>query len=318
MQLRIYDTLARRVVPFTTERPREVRMYTCGPTVYRPVHLGNLRSYLLADWLRRTLTFFGNEVTAVKNITDVGHMRQEAVDRGEDKVIAAALAEGKTPEEIAEFYEARFHQDERHLGILPAAHFPRASDHVPEMIAIVLGKYRRGAAPGRSRRARSREAASRRLRALEESGARPHPDVGFTVGNRVPWLARRMFGDEHPLPRRAIRPSHRRGRQHLSAPRGRDRSERGRLRPSLGAPLGARTAPARRRDQDGQVRPEHLDARRDERAGSRSARLPLRVPPHALPVAHGLLPRRAASIRRSPRPSSAARTALGATDRREG
>jgi len=121
-------------------------MYTCGPTVYRPVHLGNLRSYLLADWLRRTLTFFGNEVTAVKNITDVGHMRQEAVDRGEDKVIAAALAEGKTPEEIAEFYEARFHQDERHLGILPAAHFPRASDHVPEMIAIVERLLERGLA----------------------------------------------------------------------------------------------------------------------------------------------------------------------------
>jgi cysteinyl-tRNA synthetase len=137
VQLRIYDTLARRVVPFTTERPGEVRMYTCGPTVYRPVHVGNLRSYLLADWLRRTLVFFGNEVTAVKNITDVGHMRQEAVDRGEDRVIAAALAEGKTPKEIAEFYEAAFHEDERRLGILPAAHFPRASDHVPEMIAIV-------------------------------------------------------------------------------------------------------------------------------------------------------------------------------------
>ena len=57
MQLRIYDTLQRRVVPLTTERPGEIRMYTCGPTVYRPVHLGNLRSYLLADWLRRGLTF---------------------------------------------------------------------------------------------------------------------------------------------------------------------------------------------------------------------------------------------------------------------
>ena len=55
MQLNIYDTLQRRVVPLTTERVGEVRMYTCGPTVYRPVHLGNLRSYLLADWLRRTL-----------------------------------------------------------------------------------------------------------------------------------------------------------------------------------------------------------------------------------------------------------------------
>ena len=146
MQLSIYDTLQRRVVPLTTEREGEVRMYTCGPTVYRAVHLGNLRSYLLADWLRRTLEYFGNAVLAVKNITDVGHMRQEAVERGEDKVIAAALAEGKTPKEIAEFYEARFHDDEVRLGILPAAHFPRATDHVPEMISIVEALIARGLA----------------------------------------------------------------------------------------------------------------------------------------------------------------------------
>ena len=146
MQLNIFDTLQRRVVPLTTERPDEVRMYTCGPTVYRPVHLGNLRSYLLADWLRRTLEYFGNTVVAVKNITDVGHMRQEAVERGEDKVIAAALAEGKTPKQIAEFYESRFHADERRLGILPATHFPRATDHVPEMIAIIEKLIARGLA----------------------------------------------------------------------------------------------------------------------------------------------------------------------------
>ena len=146
MQLSIYDTLQRRVVPLATQRAGEVRMYTCGPTVYRPVHLGNLRSYLLADWLRRTLEHFGNTVVAVKNITDVGHMRQDAVERGEDKVIAAALAEGKTPKQIAEFYETAFHDDERRLGILPATHFPRATDHVPEMIAIIERLIARGLA----------------------------------------------------------------------------------------------------------------------------------------------------------------------------
>jgi cysteinyl-tRNA synthetase len=146
VQLSIYDTLQRRVVPLTTERDGEVRMYTCGPTVYRPAHLGNLRSYLLADWLRRALEYSGNSVIAVKNITDVGHMRQDAVERGEDKVIAAALAEGKTPKEIAEFYEARFHDDERRLGILPAGHFPRATDHVPEMISIIETLILRGLA----------------------------------------------------------------------------------------------------------------------------------------------------------------------------
>jgi cysteinyl-tRNA synthetase len=146
VQLSIYDTLQRRVVPLTTERAGEVRMYTCGPTVYRSAHLGNLRSYLLADWIRRTLEHFGNSVIAVKNITDVGHMRQEAVERGEDKVIAAALAEGKTPKEIAEHYETRFHDDERRLGILAATRFPRATDHVPEMIAIIERLVARGLA----------------------------------------------------------------------------------------------------------------------------------------------------------------------------
>lgn len=111
-------------------------MYTCGPTVYRPVHLGNLRSYLLADWLRRLFQLQGWRVVQVKNITDVGHMRQDAVDRGEDKVIAAALAEGRTPMEIAAGYEARFREDERALGILPATFYPRATEHVPEMIAL--------------------------------------------------------------------------------------------------------------------------------------------------------------------------------------
>src|SRR5258708_37941389 len=79
----------------------------------------------------------GWRVTHVKNITDVGHMRQDAVDRGEDKVIAAALAEGKTPMEIAATYEARFREDERRLGILPATVYPRATAHVGEMIALI-------------------------------------------------------------------------------------------------------------------------------------------------------------------------------------
>ena len=112
-------------------------MYTCGPTVYRPVHLGNLRSYLLADWLRRAFELEGWRVVQVKNVTDVGHMRQDVVDRGEDKVIAAALAEGRTPMEIAATYEARFREDEHALGILPATVYPRATEHVADMVAMV-------------------------------------------------------------------------------------------------------------------------------------------------------------------------------------
>ncbi len=137
MELRLFNTLTRRSEPFVPLSKGEVRMYTCGPTVYRPVHLGNLRSYLLADWLRRTFEAEGWRVVHVKNITDVGHMRQDAVDRGEDKVIAAALAEGKTPMEIAATYEARFREDERALGITPATVYPRATEHVADMVSMV-------------------------------------------------------------------------------------------------------------------------------------------------------------------------------------
>ena len=151
MQLRIYDTLQRRVVPFTTERPGEVRMYTCGPTVYRPVHLGNLRSYLLADWLRRALELFGNRVTAVKNITDVGHMRQEAVERGEDKVIAAALAAGKTPKGLRALRRGRVMRIdaiERLIATRSAAD-TRALELAVDLIEEMLGAR---AAPWTARR----------------------------------------------------------------------------------------------------------------------------------------------------------------------
>ncbi len=112
MELRLYNTLTRTKEIFRPIEPGKVRLYTCGPTVYRFIHIGNLRSFMLADWMRRTLIHFGYEVKHVKNITDVGHMRQELLDRGEDKMIAAARKEGKTPLEIAAFYTQAFMDDE--------------------------------------------------------------------------------------------------------------------------------------------------------------------------------------------------------------
>ena len=135
--LRIYNTLAKRVEEIEPIQPGTVRMYTCGPTVYRDAHIGNLRTYLLADWIRRALTHHGQKVEHVKNITDVGHMRQELVETGGDKMILAALAEGKTVQEIASMYAGRFHRDEARLNILEAAVFPWASEHIPEMVSIV-------------------------------------------------------------------------------------------------------------------------------------------------------------------------------------
>ena len=135
--LRIYNTLSKRVEEIEPSEPGTVRMYTCGPTVYRDAHIGNLRTYLMADWVRRALRHHGLEVQHVKNVTDVGHMRQELVETGGDKMILAALAEGKTVQEIAAMYAGRFHRDEARLNILDAAVFPWASEHIPEMVSIV-------------------------------------------------------------------------------------------------------------------------------------------------------------------------------------
>ncbi len=142
--LKLHNTLTRRLEPVEPVSTGTVKMYTCGPTVYRDAHIGNLRSYLMADWIRRALEAHGLKVVHVKNITDVGHMRQELLEQGEDKVIAAAIAEGKTPAEIAQFYTERFLRDEAKLNILRATHLPRATAHIPEMIEIVQRLLEKG------------------------------------------------------------------------------------------------------------------------------------------------------------------------------
>lgn len=134
--LKLYNTLNRRKETLVPLKKGLFTIYTCGPTVYRDAHIGNLRSYLMADWIRRVLLFRGHEIIHVKNITDVGHMRQEVLEQGEDKVIAAAIAAGKSPKEIADFYTERFLSDEASLNILPVNHLPKATDHITEMLEI--------------------------------------------------------------------------------------------------------------------------------------------------------------------------------------
>src|SRR6266704_3455789 len=137
--MKIYNTLTRHIEEIIPIEAGKIKMYSCGPTVYRYIHIGNLRTFTMADWLRRAFEYRGLEVLHVKNITDVGHMRQEMVDRGEDKMLAQARKEGKSSLQIAQFYTEAFHRDEARLNILPAHIFPRATDHIPEMIAIVQG-----------------------------------------------------------------------------------------------------------------------------------------------------------------------------------
>lgn len=145
--LRLQNTLTRKIEDFKPISPPNVGIYTCGPTVYREVHIGNFRTYLGADFLRRTLEYNGYRVTHVKNITDVGHMRtighghhQEQID----PVIAEALREKKTPQEIVEYFTKLFLQDERKLNILPATKYPKATEHVREMIAIATMLLKKG------------------------------------------------------------------------------------------------------------------------------------------------------------------------------
>ncbi len=142
--MKIYNTLTRRIEEIIPMVAGKISMYSCGPTVYRYIHIGNLRTFTMADWIRRTFEYRGFEVLHVKNITDVGHMRQEVVDRGEDKMLAQARKEGKTSLEIAQFYTDAFHEDEAKLNILPANIFPRATQHIPEMIAIIQGLAGKG------------------------------------------------------------------------------------------------------------------------------------------------------------------------------
>jgi cysteinyl-tRNA synthetase len=142
--LRLHNTLTRTVEPVRPLQPGRVSMYSCGPTVYRPVHIGNLRSFLLGDLIRRALVWTGVEVRQVMNITDVGHMTDEVYDRGEDKMLLAAADEGLTPSDIAAKYEAAFHRDSARFGIIPAEAYPRASAHIAEMIDLIGRLIERG------------------------------------------------------------------------------------------------------------------------------------------------------------------------------
>src|SRR4051794_23641051 len=137
--LRLTDTRTRQVEDIVPARPGELRMYTCGPTVYRYAHVGNMRAYLLSDLIRRVAELHGLRVTVAQNITDVGHLADDAeIDpSGEDKVLAQARAEGRSAFDIARFYEAAFHEDCSALNIRPADANPRASECIPQMIELI-------------------------------------------------------------------------------------------------------------------------------------------------------------------------------------
>jgi cysteinyl-tRNA synthetase len=136
MTVRLYNTLSRAKETFQSIRPNEVGLYTCGPTVYNFAHIGNLRTYLFEDILKRTLTYSGYAVKHVMNITDVGHLTGDR-DMGEDKLEKGARREGKSAWDIAEAYTQAFQKDLKRLNILAPSIWCKATDTIPEQIALI-------------------------------------------------------------------------------------------------------------------------------------------------------------------------------------
>jgi cysteinyl-tRNA synthetase len=134
-EFRLYDTMSRAIKPFAPADGHTVRMYTCGPTVYNPAHLGNFRTFLFEDLLRRSLRLHGWALDQVMNLTDV-----------DDKIIAKAAANGATISEITDPIIKTFHADRRYLKIEDAEHYPRATAYVRQMIALVDRLMARGLA----------------------------------------------------------------------------------------------------------------------------------------------------------------------------
>ena len=125
-QFRLFNTLTRRVEPFAPADGHTVRMYTCGPTVYNPAHLGNFRTFLFEDLMRRALRLAGWKVLQAMNLTDV-----------DDKIIRKAAANGQKISDVTEPFTDLFHEDRRYLRIEDAEIYPKATEHIPEMIALV-------------------------------------------------------------------------------------------------------------------------------------------------------------------------------------
>ncbi|HYE77412.1 MAG TPA: class I tRNA ligase family protein, partial [bacterium] len=136
MALRFHNTLTRTKEPFAPLVPGQVSMYNCGPTVYDYVHIGNLRAFLFADLLRRYLEYRGYEVRQVMNITDVGHMLNDD-DAGEDRMEQGAKREQLTPQQVAEKYTRSFLEDMAKLGVREPLARPKATEYVPQMIAMI-------------------------------------------------------------------------------------------------------------------------------------------------------------------------------------
>lgn len=132
----IYNTFAKKKEELRPIEAGKIKLYTCGPTVYNYAHIGNLRTYIFEDVLRKVLEYKGFEVTHVMNVTDVGHLESDS-DTGEDKMATGAAREKKTVWEIAKFYEEAFMKDCQLLNIVRPTIVCRATEHIEDMILFI-------------------------------------------------------------------------------------------------------------------------------------------------------------------------------------
>lgn len=142
-KLKLFNTMTKQKESFDSLEANYVSLYCCGPTVYNYAHIGNLRTYVFEDILRRTLEFLGYRVKHVINITDVGHLTSDG-DEGEDKVVKAARQRGLSVEDIGNFFTLAFWSDFQKLNIKPAHLYPKATDYITQMIVFIQTLQERG------------------------------------------------------------------------------------------------------------------------------------------------------------------------------
>ena len=145
--IKLYNTLTRKKEVFKPLHRGMVGLYTCGPTVYNYAHIGNLRTYIFEDILRRTLEYSGYKVRHVMNVTDVGHLTSDA-DLGEDKLDREAEKEGRSVWDIAKFYTRAFFDDLERLQIKKAPEVVPATGAIPEQVALIERLFKRGSPLG--------------------------------------------------------------------------------------------------------------------------------------------------------------------------
>jgi cysteinyl-tRNA synthetase len=142
----LYDTLTRSKKVFQPLKPPRVTIYSCGPTVYKDIHIGNLRTFAMTDWVRRVLEYNDYDVYLVRNITDVGHLQNDTEESGEDKLEYEARVTGRSAYEIAAQYTRQYEEDSAQLNILSPHLAPKATEHIPEMLAMTGQLLERGLA----------------------------------------------------------------------------------------------------------------------------------------------------------------------------